>query len=61
MIVGAGEAGAMVIRELQTHPEMQMKPVVAVDDNPLKHKSRIKGVPILGGRRTYPVWPGQRE
>jgi FlaA1/EpsC-like NDP-sugar epimerase len=54
MIVGAGEAGAMVIRELQIHPEMQMKPVVAVDDNPLKHKSRIKGVPILGGRETIP-------
>ncbi len=55
MIVGAGEAGAMVIRELQGHPEMQMKPVVAVDDDVCKHNSRIKGVRILGGRESIPA------
>ncbi|HZJ56788.1 MAG TPA: nucleoside-diphosphate sugar epimerase/dehydratase [Clostridia bacterium] len=55
MIVGAGEAGAMVIRELQSHPEMGMKPIVAVDDNSSKHNSRIKGVRILGGREAIPT------
>ena len=30
MVVGAGEAGAMVIKELQDHPEIKMKPVVVV-------------------------------
>ena len=55
MVVGAGEAGAMVIRELQGHPEMKLKPVVAVDDDAGKHKSRIKGVRILGDRKAIPV------
>ncbi len=54
MIVGAGEAGAMVIKELQAHPEMKMKPVVAIDDDLSKHKSRIKGVRILGSREDIP-------
>lgn len=54
LIVGAGEAGAMVIKELQTHPEMKLKPVAVVDDDVRKHKSMIKGVRILGGREDIP-------
>ena len=55
MVVGAGEAGAMVIKELQAHPEIKMKPVVVVDDDIAKHKSRIKGVRILGDRKAIPA------
>ena len=55
MVVGAGEAGAMVIKELQAHPEIKMKPVVVVDDDIAKHKSRIKGVRILGDRNAIPA------
>ncbi|NLJ41881.1 MAG: polysaccharide biosynthesis protein [Clostridiales bacterium] len=55
MIVGAGEAGAMVISELRNHPEMEMRPVVAIDDNVYKYRSRIKGVPILGNRGDIPA------
>ncbi|MFY9279438.1 MAG: hypothetical protein WAO47_07645, partial [Caldicoprobacterales bacterium] len=33
MIIGAGEAGAMVIKELKNHPEMGLKPVAAIDDD----------------------------
>ncbi|HZJ82215.1 MAG TPA: nucleoside-diphosphate sugar epimerase/dehydratase [Clostridia bacterium] len=54
LVVGAGEAGAMVIRELQGHSEMGMKPVAAVDDDACKQKSRIKGVRILGNRNDIP-------
>lgn len=52
MIVGAGEAGAMVIKELSNHPEMGLKPVVVIDDDKAKHRSRILGVPVYGGRES---------
>lgn len=50
MVVGAGEAGSMVIRELQKHTELKSTPVVVIDDDPKKHRARIHGVPIVGGR-----------
>ena len=61
MIVGAGEAGALVIKELQRHPEMKMKPVVAIDDDVCKHKSRINGVRILGDRYAIPSLAKEME
>lgn len=50
MIVGAGEAGSMVIKELNNHPELNTVPVIAVDDDKSKHKNRINGVEVAGGR-----------
>jgi len=50
MIVGAGEAGAMVIKELSNHPEMGLKPVAVIDDDKAKHKSKILGVRVYGDR-----------
>lgn len=50
MIVGAGDAGAMVIKELQNHQELEYIPVVAVDDDAKKHKACINGVPVKGNR-----------
>jgi len=61
MIVGAGEAGAMVIKELNNHPEMGMKPVVAIDDNKSKHRSRILGVPVYGGRESIQKVSEQKD
>ncbi len=48
IIVGAGQAGAMTLRELQRHPELGYKPVGFVDDDPRKRGLRINGVPVLG-------------
>jgi len=50
LIVGAGETGAMVIKELQRHPEMGLRPVAAIDDNPAKQHSKLMGIPICGPR-----------
>lgn len=50
MIVGAGEAGSMLIKELREHKELKAEPIVAVDDDRMKYKSSINGVPIEGGR-----------
>lgn len=54
LIVGAGEAGAMTIRELLDHPEMGKCPVAAVDDDAEKQGRRINGVPVLGSRSAIP-------
>lgn len=50
MIVGAGDAGAMVIKELKNHYSLQSKPVVIIDDDKRKHSQTIIGVPVAGGR-----------
>ena len=48
MIVGAGDAGALVVREMQKNPELQMNPVCFLDDNPEKQNQQIHGVPVVG-------------
>ena len=50
MIVGAGESGRSLIREIKGNPALDMEVVCAVDDNPGKHGRYIEGVPIVGGR-----------
>ncbi|MDR1571530.1 MAG: polysaccharide biosynthesis protein [Clostridiales Family XIII bacterium] len=51
MLVGAGDAGASIIKEINSHPENGKKVVVAMDDDPAKKGRRIIGVKIAGGRR----------
>ena len=48
MIVGAGDMGMIIISELEANNYQKGKPVVAVDDNPVKIGKRIRGVPIRG-------------
>jgi FlaA1/EpsC-like NDP-sugar epimerase len=48
MVVGAGDAGATIIKEIKQHPEFGKKVVVAIDDDPNKLKHRLSGVKIAG-------------
>ena len=48
LIVGAGDAGALVAREMQRNPQLGMTPVAFLDDEPAKLGKRIYGVPVLG-------------
>jgi len=50
MIVGAGQAGSMVIKELKDHQDLNLIPTLVLDDDPKKHNSYIHGVPVKGGR-----------
>ena len=50
MIIGAGDAGSMVIEEFIRHPELNRKPAVIVDDDTDKHGMRIHGVKVVGDR-----------
>ncbi len=54
MVVGAGDAGAVIIKELKNHGELNSVPVAVVDDDTSKLKKRIVGVPILGTRADIP-------
>ena len=55
MIVGAGDMGMIIIKELESGNYRKGKPVVAVDDNPLKHGQSIRGVPVKGSCSDIPV------
>lgn len=48
MIIGAGDAGAMIIRELKNNIQLNYKPIVVIDDDEKKIGQRINGIPILG-------------
>ena len=52
MIIGAGETGSMVIKEMKNAPESKGIPVVAIDDNLSKRGTRIHGVRVVGGRES---------
>jgi FlaA1/EpsC-like NDP-sugar epimerase/ActR/RegA family two-component response regulator len=48
LVIGAGDAGEQVLRELQHNPRLKCRPVGLLDDNPDKLGVRIHGVPVLG-------------
>ncbi|MBQ1244684.1 MAG: polysaccharide biosynthesis protein [Clostridia bacterium] len=48
MIVGGGMAGSLIIQELQSSKYVTMQPVCVIDDDPLKLRKLIHGVPIVG-------------
>lgn len=50
MVVGAGEAGAMIIKEFQNSRYLDQKVCCVVDDNEAKQGKYIRGVKIMGGR-----------
>lgn len=48
LIAGAGQAGALVIRDIQRDPLRRYLPVCLVDDDPSKQQMELCGVPIKG-------------
>ncbi len=50
MLVGAGEAASIIIKEMKNNKHSIYEPVIAVDDDPNKHKSQINGVPVVCGK-----------
>jgi len=49
LIIGAGDAGVLVARELKNH-NTGLVPVGFIDDDPNKQKLSILGIPVLGNR-----------
>ena len=50
MIIGAGAAGQMILRELTSSMQLSTRPCCIIDDNQNKWGRCIDGVPIEGGR-----------
>lgn len=48
LIVGAGDAGALVARELQKSAQIDIAPIGFLDDDPAKQRHEIYGVPVIG-------------
>lgn len=48
LIIGAGDAGALVVRELQKSSQLNLIPVGFLDDDPAKQKHAIHGVTVIG-------------
>lgn len=54
LIVGGGDAGAMIIREMQQSDKICHKPVCIVDDDPYKLGLRVGGVKVVGAIEDIP-------
>ncbi|MBI5840244.1 MAG: polysaccharide biosynthesis protein [Chloroflexi bacterium] len=48
LIIGAGDAGALVARELQKSSQINFVPIGFLDDDPAKQRQEIYGVPVIG-------------
>lgn len=54
LIVGAGDAGQLIARELQRNRHLSATPVGFVDDDPRKRNDRIQGIRVLGSTDELP-------
>jgi FlaA1/EpsC-like NDP-sugar epimerase len=54
LLVGAGRAGVLAVREIQGRGDMDIDPVGFVDDDPLKQGMVIHGVRVLGTSQEIP-------
>lgn len=48
LLIGAGQAGVIVAKELESHPHLGLQAVGFLDDDPLKLGSIVHGVRVLG-------------
>lgn len=55
LIIGAGQAAAMIIKEIRNHRELFMEVVGLVDDSEFKQGSSIAGYKVLGKAKEIPV------
>ncbi|HEY0872214.1 MAG TPA: nucleoside-diphosphate sugar epimerase/dehydratase [Vicinamibacterales bacterium] len=48
LVVGAGDAGSMVVREIRRNPQLGMETVALLDDDSAKVGKHVQGVPVVG-------------
>jgi hypothetical protein len=48
VVYGAGDGGAMAVRELLNNPDHNVRLVGFIDDDPRKRRARVRGYPVLG-------------
>lgn len=61
LIIGAGDAGALVAKELQKNPIINLKPIGFLDDNPEKYGQQIHSIPVIGRLKDLSKVIGQKH
>ena len=54
MLIGAGDAGNVLLKELQQNRESEGRVCCIIDDNPVKKGKKLFGIRIIGGRECIP-------
>ncbi len=52
LIVGAGEAGSLLLKEIRRQPHAAYSVIGFVDDDPEKKGMKLHGIPVLGQCKT---------
>jgi FlaA1/EpsC-like NDP-sugar epimerase len=55
LIVGAGESGSNVVREMLKHPKEGLKPVAFLDDDKQKQGQEVNGIPVVDAISEMPI------
>jgi len=61
LIIGAGSAGTMLVRQLLKNNDSKLKPVAFVDDDTAKQRLQIYGVTVLGKTENIPEIVNSKE
>ena len=61
LIIGAGNAGVILAREISSNPQLRLKAVGFIDDEAAKQKKILCGIPVLGTRKKIPVIVSDNE
>ena len=61
LIYGAGEAGALLVREMRRNRRLRLEPVAFLDDEHAKRGQRIYGVEVVGTGDDLPRVVAERE
>ncbi|MBD7909412.1 polysaccharide biosynthesis protein [Sporosarcina gallistercoris] len=61
LIIGAGQAGTIVVRQMANNPESGMQPVAFLDDDRRKHGLEIHGVSIIGSTKNIADYVSDNE
>jgi FlaA1/EpsC-like NDP-sugar epimerase len=48
VVIGAGDVGANLAKEMKLRRDLRMSPIAFFDDNPAKWNTRVHGVPVVG-------------
>jgi FlaA1/EpsC-like NDP-sugar epimerase len=54
LVVGAGDAGQLIVKEMLKSPKLGYTPVGLVDDDPRKKNMRVHGIRVLGSTGDLP-------
>lgn len=50
LIIGAGSAAAMMLRDIESNDKLEYKVVGLIDDDEKKQRATLKGIPVIGTR-----------